>query len=307
MWKLLFVLALALGAHGVPWSAANGYGSPYGRGGYAAHHYNPYNGNLEYRSIQYGYTTSRYQYTTATLSSQAWYYPPTSYTTSTIIDRTSIMASQPWYRNPWEYKTYSTGRMVTQAVDYSILPRSSARVGPGLVRPAPVVTSAGALGSSIRPAPGGGLRIGASYSTDVVALPPVSVKIWPATVIPPPPASNGGACGAIIKLPSKGAKYIQSPKYPKNYPRRSDCVYSLIAPKGKSIKLQFIAMDIEKHARCVWDFIEIFKGGRNGKNITKLCSTKLRTYTIAGGRATVYFHSGGSVQKKGFKIKMTVE
>jgi len=147
----------------------------------------------------------------------------------------------------------------------------------------------------------------ASYSSEVISMPPISVNIWPASVIPPPPEANAGKCGGIVKVPSKGSKTITSPNYPKNYPRRADCVFTLIGAKGKNLKLQFLDMDIEKNARCFWDFIEIFEGGRNGKNLSKICSKKLRTYKVKGRRATVYFHTDGSVQKKGFKLKVTAE
>lgn len=52
---------------------------------------------------------------------------------------------------------------------------------------------------------------------------------------------------------------IESPFYPNPYPQNKVCVYRIIQPVGKAIKLSFLDMDIEdlSYPKCIYDSLEV--------------------------------------------------
>ena len=45
--------------------------------------------------------------------------------------------------------------------------------------------------------------------------------------------------------------------YPENYPAKIDCVTRIFASKGQVIRLNFETINIEHHADCTYDYLEV--------------------------------------------------
>jgi hypothetical protein len=63
-------------------------------------------------------------------------------------------------------------------------------------------------------------------------------------------------CGGII-FDSTGV--IQSPGYPNRYSNSLECVYEIVQPLGKIIKMEFTDLDLETNSSpdCIYDFVEV--------------------------------------------------
>ena len=54
---------------------------------------------------------------------------------------------------------------------------------------------------------------------------------------------------------------IKSPRFPRPYPRRRLCFYTITAPQGFHVELDFEEeFGIEFHNRCIWDYLEVHLG-----------------------------------------------
>lgn len=45
-----------------------------------------------------------------------------------------------------------------------------------------------------------------------------------------------------------------------DYANRADCEWTLEAPIGKSVQLNFLRFDLEDERQCAYDFVEVFNG-----------------------------------------------
>ena len=50
---------------------------------------------------------------------------------------------------------------------------------------------------------------------------------------------------------------LTSPDYPNPYPHNAYCVYTITVPVGEVITFNITNVDIEAHANCVWDYLEV--------------------------------------------------
>ena len=76
----------------------------------------------------------------------------------------------------------------------------------------------------------------------------------------------------------------------------------LEARSGRRIELKFESFDVEYHAKCSWDFVEVsslfFK--------QKYCGyEKPGPFTSIGNTMKVKFHTDGSVTRTGFRASWT--
>lgn len=50
---------------------------------------------------------------------------------------------------------------------------------------------------------------------------------------------------------------ITSPNYPKNYPGRKECAWTIEAPNKQRVILNVTHFELEKHSTCAFDYLEI--------------------------------------------------
>ena len=82
-----------------------------------------------------------------------------------------------------------------------------------------------------------------------------------------------GACGGSFTSPNG---ILTSPSYPGNYSDDADCTYAISQPTGTVILLNFQIMDIEHHATCDYDYLEIRDGpSADSPLLDKLCGVQI--------------------------------
>lgn len=55
---------------------------------------------------------------------------------------------------------------------------------------------------------------------------------------------------------------VISPNYPNAYPPNVQCVWTITVPSTEVVTLNFTHLDMETHANCRYDFLEVFLIGR---------------------------------------------
>ncbi|XP_053120680.1 cubilin [Hemicordylus capensis] len=119
--------------------------------------------------------------------------------------------------------------------------------------------------------------------------------------------AKGLACGGNIYISeSSPSGFVSSPNYPGNYPPHADCVWTIIAPYGKAVELQFEdQFDIEPSPSCTLSYLELRDGAdSNAPVIARLCGNALPGIQRSSG-ATLYmrFRSDGTNTQAGFNAK----
>ena len=61
-------------------------------------------------------------------------------------------------------------------------------------------------------------------------------------------------CGADLTTPSGS---FTSPNYPMPYGHNAECIWTITAARGSTIQLMFVAIDIELHGNCAYDYVEV--------------------------------------------------
>ena len=61
-------------------------------------------------------------------------------------------------------------------------------------------------------------------------------------------------CGADLTTPSGS---FTSPNYPMPYGHNAECIWTITAARGSTIQLMFVAIDIELHTNCAYDYVEV--------------------------------------------------
>lgn len=97
-----------------------------------------------------------------------------------------------------------------------------------------------------------------------------------------------------------------SPSYPQNYPHWSDCSYQFVGRPGEVVKLNFQVLQIAGNTSSCklnkdQDYIEVYDGVDKTERIAFICGNRsvpsIRSRT---NYLNVYFHSGPSLNMKGF-------
>ncbi|NWR90257.1 CUBN protein, partial [Furnarius figulus] len=118
------------------------------------------------------------------------------------------------------------------------------------------------------------------------------------------------ACGGNIYINDfNPSGYTSSPNYPSNYPQHADCVWTITAPNGHAVELQFEdQFYIEPSPNCTSSYLEL----RNGADATapiiaKLCGGSLPGSQRSSG-AVMYlrFRSDNSATHVGFNAKYSI-
>ena len=100
---------------------------------------------------------------------------------------------------------------------------------------------------------------------------------------------------------------MSSPSYPSKYPDNVDCEWTIKFPKGEKIVLNFMEFNLESHANCTYDWLEVRDGGASNSPLIgrKLCGTKLpKRITSKRNYLFAKFHSDSSSVRAGFRIQV---
>ncbi|XP_054027363.1 cubilin [Dryobates pubescens] len=118
------------------------------------------------------------------------------------------------------------------------------------------------------------------------------------------------ACGGNVYITdSSPTGYLSSPNYPSSYPLHADCVWTIAAPSGRAVELQFEdQFYIEASPNCTSSYLEL----RNGADSTAPVMAKLCGGLMPGSQrssgAVMYlrFRSDSSATHVGFKAKYSI-
>ena len=100
-------------------------------------------------------------------------------------------------------------------------------------------------------------------------------------------------CGGRIQLGTQAS--VRSPGYPSNYPNNLDCIWTITAPSGSTIMLEFVNLDIEPcSSSCNCDYVTVHDGAseftdRLGSKVCKTVGTG--SYNSTSNKMTVFFHT----------------
>ncbi|XP_061441668.1 cubilin [Rhineura floridana] len=119
--------------------------------------------------------------------------------------------------------------------------------------------------------------------------------------------AKGLACGGNIYISqSNPSGLVSSPNYPGNYPPHADCVWTIIAPYGDAVELQFEdQFHIQLSPNCRSSYLELRDGAdANSPVIAKLCGDSLPGIQRSSG-STLYmrFRSDSIDTHAGFNAK----
>lgn len=122
-------------------------------------------------------------------------------------------------------------------------------------------------------------------------------------------------CGACIQLDpvSNSSGTITSPGYPVRYSHQLQCVWKLISPEGYSIELTLDDMDIEDHADCVFDFLDVFQLSKQGEILRyeKMCgsgSSKVLNVSSTAESAVIQLHTDSTYSIfRGFSLSYRLQ
>nr|P42674.1 RecName: Full=Blastula protease 10; Flags: Precursor [Paracentrotus lividus]CAA39673.1 blastula protease-10 [Paracentrotus lividus] len=94
---------------------------------------------------------------------------------------------------------------------------------------------------------------------------------------------------------------ITSPNWPGRYEDNMACVYQIEGPPGSTIELTFTEMNIENHAACRYDAVEVRKDDINSDG-EKFCGNTLPAVQISSGnQMLISFTSDPSITGRGFR------
>ncbi|XP_074612564.1 cubilin-like isoform X2 [Acropora palmata] len=98
---------------------------------------------------------------------------------------------------------------------------------------------------------------------------------------------------------------VESPGYPFRYPNYMDCHFWVPINQGKALRIVFDDFNLESHSSCGYDYVRI----KNDMGVTygKYCGLRSgKTVLVTGSRASFHFHSDSSVQRKGFRLYLSI-
>ncbi|KAM5138220.1 astacin-like metalloendopeptidase [Mantella aurantiaca] len=102
---------------------------------------------------------------------------------------------------------------------------------------------------------------------------------------------------------------VTSPGYPTKYLPSMDCTWSIMAPTGRRVQLNFISFVLESSRNCIYDYLSISDSSRSGTSASdKYCGArKMPSLVSSGNWMLLQFHSDKSVQSTGFQVTYSWE
>ncbi|XP_076174105.1 cubilin isoform X2 [Ptiloglossa arizonensis] len=112
--------------------------------------------------------------------------------------------------------------------------------------------------------------------------------------------STTAGCGGILTAANGD---IISPNYPQPYMQQLDCYWTISVAAGSLIRLLIVDLDLESHASCRFDYIEISEG-INRRNRQKYCGSPYpKVISTESNIVSVGFRSDFSMAGRGFHLK----
>nr|XP_054748610.1 tolloid-like protein 2 [Lytechinus pictus] len=114
-----------------------------------------------------------------------------------------------------------------------------------------------------------------------------------------------------VQLGNEGQLYvISSPYFPDVYPTNLDCVYHMVAPTDRRVRIFFTSFTLENANDldiCNFDYLAIYDGGSDtDSSLGRFCGPQNPPATITtGNELYVVFHTDSSIQKTGFRAEIT--
>ncbi|XP_018410012.1 PREDICTED: astacin-like metalloendopeptidase [Nanorana parkeri] len=109
------------------------------------------------------------------------------------------------------------------------------------------------------------------------------------------------ACGG---MQMKETGTVTSLGYPTKYLPFQDCIWSIVAPTGHRIQLNFVSFTLESSRNCIYDYLSISDSSRSGTSVSdRYCGAKKMPSLVSSGNwMLLQFHSDKSVQSTGFQV-----
>ncbi|XP_064472120.1 cubilin-like [Ornithodoros turicata] len=114
-------------------------------------------------------------------------------------------------------------------------------------------------------------------------------------------------CGGVA---SGTSGHITSPNYPQPYGHNADCSWTIKVSQGSVISIVIVDVDIEQHAACNYDFLELYDGpSMASPRLARLCNTPQMAIHYQSTDSTVFlrFRTDSSAAGRGFHITYTAE
>ncbi|KAH9492504.1 hypothetical protein Btru_026018 [Bulinus truncatus] len=119
------------------------------------------------------------------------------------------------------------------------------------------------------------------------------------------------ACGVTLTLStSSSSGNFSSPNYPSDYPHNVDCIWRILAPPAKRIRLDFLEpFFIEPNQRCLHDYVQFHDGGTAiapviGEN---LCGSHLPSTIYSSSNVLLArFRTDESLAHVGFNARYSI-
>uniref|UniRef100_A0A3P8P3D4 Cubilin n=1 Tax=Astatotilapia calliptera TaxID=8154 RepID=A0A3P8P3D4_ASTCA len=107
-------------------------------------------------------------------------------------------------------------------------------------------------------------------------------------------------CGDTLTSPSGT---ITSPGHPSSYPHGANCTWYINVSPGNLIRLTFESFNLEYHANCNFDYLEVYDNGtvQTGNKIGRYCGRSVPpSITSTDNQLTLLFVSDSSLNTEGF-------
>ena len=108
---------------------------------------------------------------------------------------------------------------------------------------------------------------------------------YEATNVAPQMTYRIGECGGNFTTTSG---IMTSPLYPENYPPNTECFYTISAPDGNIITLNFHHMDIRKWCRSDCDYLEVRDGTSENATLIERSSGNQIPDTISSSQGNLW-------------------
>ncbi|XP_015210799.1 CUB domain-containing protein 2 [Lepisosteus oculatus] len=113
---------------------------------------------------------------------------------------------------------------------------------------------------------------------------------------------KGVKCGGILSAPNGN---ISSPNFPGLYPCDTECVWLIVVAEGSSVLLTFHHFELEYHADCAYDYVQIYNGASQdqGNLLGTFCGENPPPpFTSAWHVMSIVFRSDRHVAHSGFSV-----
>uniref|UniRef100_A0A6A7FUH2 Cubilin n=1 Tax=Hirondellea gigas TaxID=1518452 RepID=A0A6A7FUH2_9CRUS len=118
--------------------------------------------------------------------------------------------------------------------------------------------------------------------------------------------SLAGGCGGLFTAPHGN---IQSPNYPANYERNTDCTWTITVDPLHVVEFTFEDFDVEPHANCSYDYLMLFDGNdRTAPLLLQHCGSSVPSPAVwrsSGNSLTIRLKADPNIQSRGFKANYT--